>query len=151
MRPVADVAKDTFEQVMDAFPGAIYHEDREERLPLHYACMNRGPVAHYLVNELSTADEDGKNCEDRYSKLPLDYAKVNTGIAAKQAYWKTVMTTMLFKNKQYIAGDEVGEYLGIDRDEYDVFEKEGTMCLDDEDVSLHLSMKTHTRGDNLTA
>ena len=186
---------------MDAFPGAIYAEDRDERLPLHYACMNEGAVsallnklwdkqlygqdchstsvilislsfcvwctadvivgacaallillsqvANFLVNELAFADPDGANKYDRYGKLPLNYAQANTGncctleghvmqtccyndlhvityqslqrdqfsplqldqfssgLAAKQAYWTTIMTTMLIKHKDYIKGDEV--------------------------------------------
>ena len=55
---MAEVAKDTFEQIMDAFPGAVYHEDREERLPIHYAAMNLGPLASYLVNELAQVHAD---------------------------------------------------------------------------------------------
>jgi len=150
MRIVADVAIDTFEHVMDAFPGAIYAEDRDERLPLHYACMNEGAVANFLVNELAFADPDGANKYDRYGKLPLNYAQANTGLAAKQAYWTTIMTTMLIKHKDYIKGDEVGEFLGIDRDEYDTHEKHGTFSLDAKNPSSRYSMSTHSRDDNLS-
>ena len=61
------------------------------------------------------------------------------------------MTTMLMKTREYIEGDEVGEYLGIDRDEYDVYEKTGTFSIDAKNASSHFSMKTHSRGDNLKA
>jgi len=149
MRLVADVAIDTFEHLMDAFPGAVYHEDRDERLPLHYACMNLGPVAQYLVNELAHADNDGANKYDRYGKLPLQYARENQGLAAKQAYWKTLETTMLLKTKDYVKGDEVGEFLGIDRDEYSTHLAHGTFSLDAKNPSNRYSMSTHSRDDNL--
>ena len=64
-------------------------------------------VAQYLVNELAHADNDGANKYDRYGKLPLQYARENQGLAAKQAYWKTLETTMLLKTKDYVKGDEV--------------------------------------------
>ena len=46
-------------------------QDRDERLPLHHACMNKGPVANYLVSELVQADADGANKYDRDGKLPV--------------------------------------------------------------------------------
>jgi len=111
--------------------------------------MNQGPVANYLVQELATADSDGANKHDRYGKLPLDYARVNTGLAASEASWITLQATMLLKHKEYIYGDEVGEEMGFDRDEYDSHEQHQTFSLDKTDPSFRYSMKGHTRDDNL--
>eukprot|EP00658_Telonema_sp_P-2_P000748 TRINITY_DN1026_c0_g1_i13.p1 TRINITY_DN1026_c0_g1~~TRINITY_DN1026_c0_g1_i13.p1 ORF type:complete len:696 (+),score=194.61 TRINITY_DN1026_c0_g1_i13:278-2365(+) len=118
MRFNADVATDTFEKLRVAFRGATYHEDRDGRLPLHHACMNKGPVANYLVHELANIDSDGANKHDRFNKLPLDYARANDGLAASKPLWFTLEVTQLIKYRDYVEGDEVGEFLGYDRDVY---------------------------------